>query len=337
MQLTENRELVVDCFAGGGGTSLGIEMAGLNVDIAINHDVEAIIMHQANHPGTKHLCENVWKIDPVIATAGRPVALAWFSPDCTHFSKAKGGKPVKKQIRGLAWVAVKWARAVRPRVIILENVEEFKTWGPTVKRKVPLRQMHFDAMMPKNYRFIDFPDPAKKGRTFNLWTNCLRGLGYEIQWRELVAADYGAPTLRKRLFIIARCDGEAIVWPNPTHSDKPEKTKLQPYRTAAECINWSLSCPSIFERKKPLAENTLRRIARGIQKFVVDAKEPFIVTNTTANPPAGVDMPLKTVTTGNHHFLVSPVITKIGQTGGNSDRISSPAEPLRTIVSKAKD
>jgi DNA (cytosine-5)-methyltransferase 1 len=368
-----NRELIVDCFAGGGGTSLGIEMAGLNVDIAINHDLDAIEMHKANHPDTLHFCENIWQVDPVIATMGRPVALAWFSPDCTDFSKAKGRTPVRKNIRGLAWVVVKWARAVRPRVIILENVEEFRQWGPTVKKRVHIRQMCFDAVMPKNYKFVEYPDPAKRGMTFKLWENCLRGLGYELEWRELVAADYGAPTLRKRLFIIARCDGQPIVWPKKTHGPG-----LLPYRTAAECIDWSLPCPSIFERKKPLAENTLRRIALGIQKYVIESKEPFIirtghysnitgkgdtfrgqgvdrplgtvcsvndkalvvptlVCNTTNNPPTSPSDPLKTVTTGNHHYLAAASLMKIGQTGGNGHRINSPAEPLRTVVSKNED
>lgn len=315
------REIIIDCFAGGGGTSLGIEMAGLNVDIAINHDEDAIIMHRVNHPGTRHFCENIWKIDPVTATKGRPVAVAWFSPDCTHFSKAKGGRPVKKQIRGLAWVVIRWAAAVRPRVIILENVEEFRTWGPLTKENKP--------------------SVAGKGRTFNLWVNRLRGLGYAIEWRELVAADYGTPTLRKRLFIIARCDGGAIVWPEKTHGPG-----LLPYRAAAECIDWSIPCPSIFERKRPLAENTLRRIARGIRKFVIEAKEPFIVrtghySNITGKGSTfrgqGVDKPLGTICSINDKALVVPVITKIGQTGSNGGRISSPREPLRTIVGKAED
>ena len=255
------RELVVDNFAGGGGASTGIEMAiGRPVDIAINHDPAAIAMHRANHPDTEHHCESVWDIDPREVTRGQSVALCWLSPDCTHFSKAKGGKPRSKKIRGLAWVALRWAATVRPRVIILENVEEFQDWGP---------------LTPDGY-----PDPKQKGRTFRSFVNALRRHGYAVEWRELRACDYGAPTIRKRLFLIARCDGRQIVWPEPTHGapDSPEvrSGKLKPWRTAAEIIDWSIPCPSIFERKRPLAENTMRRIARGIMKFVVNNPRPFI-------------------------------------------------------------
>lgn len=253
--------LIIDSFAGGGGASTGIEMA-LNrpVDIAINHDHAAIMMHQANHPHTKHYCEDVWEVDPIEATQGRPVQLMWLSPDCKHFSKAKGAAPVSKKIRGLAWLAVKWAKAVRPDVIMLENVEEFKTWGPL-----------------KDGR----PHPEKKGQTFHLFVGQLKNLGYQVEWRELVASDYGAPTSRERFFMIARCDGQPIVWPEPTHGN-PDSLMvrgglLKPLRTAAEIIDWSIPCPSIFDRKKPLAENTLKRIARGLEKFVVKNDDPFII------------------------------------------------------------
>jgi DNA (cytosine-5)-methyltransferase 1 len=247
-------ELIVDNFAGGGGASLGIGMAlGRSPDIAINHDPEAIAMHAANHPETKHYCEDVWYVDPVEACDGRPVGLAWFSPDCKHFSKAKGGKPVSKKIRGLAWVVIRWAKAVKPRVIILENVEEFQTWGPLTA----------DGM----------PCPLRKGQTFRRWKTQLENLGYQVSTRELRASDYGTPTIRKRLFIVARCDGLPIAWPEATHGD-PKKIKndlfsinRKPWRTAAECIDWALPCPSIFERHRPLAENTLRRIAAGIKRF----------------------------------------------------------------------
>lgn len=282
--------IIVDNFAGGGGASTGIRMAiGRDVDIAINHDPAAIAMHRANHPYTQHLCESVWDVDPKEVVQNRPVSLAWFSPDCKHFSKAKGGKPVEKSIRGLAWVAVRWAATVRPRVIILENVEEFKTWGPLTKD--------------------GYPDPNQKGRTFNSFVNAMKRLGYEVEWRELKACDYGAPTGRNRLFGIFRFDGLPIVWPEPTHGDpKSEAVKsgrLLPWRTAAEIIDWSLPCPSIFERKKPLAENTMRRIARGIQKFVIDNTDPFIV--------------------------------RIGQTGFGGDGMQYPLnKPLTTIVSKAE-
>ena len=243
--------LIVDNFAGGGGASPGIEAAlGRPVDIAINHDPGAIAMHTVNHPQTLHYCESVWDVDPVKVCGGRSVALAWFSPDCKHFSKAKGGKPVEKKIRGLAWVVLRWAAKVRPRVIMLENVEEFQTWGPLVNNR---------------------PCPARKGETFRRWIQQLKALGYQVEYRELRACDYGAPTIRKRLFVIARCDGEPIVWPAPMHGPG-----LKPYRTAAEIIDWSIPVKSIFGRKRPLAENTMRRIAKGIQRFVIEHPDPFI-------------------------------------------------------------
>jgi len=309
-------EIFVDNFAGGGGASTGIEMAtGRSVDIAINHDPAAIAMHEANHPETVHYCESVWDVDPRTVTAGRPVALCWFSPDCTHFSKAKGGKPRDKNIRGLAWVALRWAATVRPRVIILENVEEFVTWGP----------------LDKN----GYPDPKQKGRTFKTFVNALRRQGYQVDWRELRACDYGAPTIRKRLFLIARCDGRPIVWPEPTHGD-PESAavksgKLKPWRTAAEIIDWSIPCPSIFERKRPLAENTMRRIARGIMKFVMNNPNPFIIkVNHHGERFRGqrIDEPMQTITAKNGWGIVAPVIARqFGQSVGHGVD-----EPLGTIT-----
>jgi len=262
------RELIVDNFAGGGGASCGIELAlGRHVDIAINHDPEAVAMHALNHPQTEHHCESVWDIDPLAVTQGRPVGLAWFSPDCKHFSKAKGGKPRDKRIRGLAWVAVRWAALVRPRVIILENVEEFQTWGPL--------------------RDDGTPCPDRRGHTFRDFVGQLQEKGYAVEWRELRACDYGAPTTRKRLFLIARCDGQPIVWPAPTHgapsSHGVKARTLKPWRTAAECIDWSLACPSIFDRARPMAEATMRRIARGVQRYVIEAKRPFVVTTGIFN------------------------------------------------------
>lgn len=315
-------EIIVDNFAGGGGASTGIEMAiGRSVDVAINHDPEAIAMHEANHPETKHYCESVWEVDPREVAAGRPVGLVWLSPDCKHFSKAKGGKPVEKSIRGLAWVAVRWAATVRPRVIMLENVEEFKNWGPLLK----------DGM----------PDPKQKGRTFNCFVNALRRLGYKVDWRELRACDYGAPTIRKRLFLVARCDGDRkIEWPEPTHGDPESEEvksgKLLPWRTAAEIINWSIPCPSIFERVRPLAENTLRRIARGIQRFVIDNPQPFVVRIGQTGFGGDrlqyeIESPLTTITTKAEHMLIAPHITKFrgGATGHPMD------DPLHTITSGA--
>ncbi|MEK3947292.1 DNA cytosine methyltransferase [Paenibacillus sp. FSL H7-0703] len=320
------QEIIVDNFAGGGGASTGIELAtGRSVDIAINHDPAAIAMHRANHPDTEHFCESVWDVDPREVAAGRPVGLAWLSPDCKHFSKAKGGKPVEKGIRGLAWVAVRWAATVKPRVIMLENVEEFKTWGPLLQD--------------------GYPDPDQKGRTFNSFVNALKRQGYRVEWKELRACDYGAPTIRKRLFLIARRDGCPIVWPEPTHGapDSPEVKagKRKPWRTAAEIIDWSRPCPSIFERKKPLAENTLRRIARGIQRFVINNPQPFVMRVNFAGSNHhycdSIDDPLKTITAKNGWGVVTPYIARIGQTGFGADRLQyQVTDPLTTVTTKAE-
>lgn len=304
-------ELIVDLFAGGGGASLGIELAiGRSPDIAINHDPEAIAMHAANHPNTKHYCESIWDVDPKEAVGGRDVGLAWFSPDCKHFSKAKGGKPVDKKIRGLAWNVVRWAREVRPRLIFVENVEEFSGWGPLLANGKPC--------------------PFRKGTTFRRWLSQLRKLGYRIEHRELRACDYGAPTTRKRLFLVARCDNRPIVWPEPTHG--PGRT---PYRTAAECIDWGLPCPSIFGRKRPLAHNTLRRTARGIRRYVLEAANPFVVRightgHGDSGKLRGLDEPLSTVTSKNEHLLVTPTILPLTHQG---ERRSHPLdEPLPTVT-----
>lgn len=277
-------ELVVDLFAGGGGASSGIRQAiGRDVDIAINHDPEAISVHTINHSGAVHYCSDVFEIDPVFATQGRLVGLLWASPDCKHFSKAKGAKPVDQRIRSLAWVVVNWAKSVRPRVIILENVEEFVTWGP---------------LGPDNK-----PCPHQRGRTFSIWIAQLRQLGYVVEFRELRACDYGAPTSRKRLFVIARCDGQPIVWPEPTHAKPNHDGKvsggLQTWRTAAECIDFTLPCPSIFERKRPLADATCRRIAKGIVRYVLQNPKPFIVSITHrggGERTEPVDEPMRTIT-----------------------------------------
>lgn len=266
LPLNLGNELIIDNFAGGGGTSTGLEAAfGRPVDIAINHDPEALAMHAANHPYTKHLCESVWDIDPIEVTKNQPVGLVWLSPDCKHFSKAKGGKPVEKRIRGLAWVALRWAAKCKPRVIMLENVEEFKTWGPLI----------VDADGKAK------PDPSKKGKTFESFICQLEGHGYEVEYFELRACDYGAPTIRKRFFLVARRDGIKIQKPRPTHgapgSIGVKSGKLKPYLTAADCIDWSIPCPSIFGRKKPLAEKTLSRVAKGIMRYVVNAADPFVV------------------------------------------------------------
>jgi DNA (cytosine-5)-methyltransferase 1 len=314
-------ELIVDNFAGGGGASLGIEMAlGRSPDIAINHDREAIAMHKANHPNTRHYCEDVWAVNPKEACAGRPVGLAWFSPDCKHFSKAKGGKPVSKKIRGLAWIVVKWAKAVAPRVILLENVEEFQDWGPLDDENKPC--------------------PKRKGKTFQRWLAQLRNLGYVVEWRELRACDYSAPTIRKRLFIVARRDGQRIVWPEPTHAS-PKKigtdlftSHLKPWRTAAECIDWSIPCPSIFDRERPLAEKTLRRVAAGLRRFVIESPEPFIVslTHHGSDRIEPLDEPFKTVTGANRgeKALVQPFIVNMAHRG----KLEAMDDPISTIATE---
>ena len=326
-------ELIVDNFAGGGGASTGIEMAtGYSVDIAINHDPEAIKMHKANHPNTKHYCENVWAVDPVKACNGHPVALAWFSPDCKHFSKAKGGKPKDKNIRGLAWVACRWAGLVRPRVIMLENVEEFKTWGPLNRKHHPIK--------------------SKQGKTFEKFVQQLTDLGYEVQFKELVAADYGAPTMRKRFFMIARCDGKPIVWPEPTHgpadSEAVKAGLLKPYVGAYTKIDFSRPCPSIFDTSeeikekygiravRPLAQKTMDRIARGFIKFVLNNPKPFIIqcNHGGERRPNDIREPMPTITGKHGYGIVEPYMVQIGQTGFTKDRSKDVREPLTTIVSK---
>jgi DNA (cytosine-5)-methyltransferase 1 len=318
-------ELAVDLFAGGGGASTGIEQAlGRHVDIAVNHDPAAVSLHQANHPQTRHFVSDVFEVDPLAVTEGMPVGLLWASPDCKHFSKAKGGKPVSKRVRGLAWVVVKWAKLTRPRIICLENVEEFQTWGPLAEDGRPC--------------------PERKGRTFQRWVAQLRSLGYVVEWRELRACDYGAPTIRKRLFLVARCDGQPIVWPEPTHAQKPAKgSGLKPWRTAADCIDWSLDCTSIFERQRPLADATLRRIAHGIKRFVPEAAEPFIVRiGHTGHGDAGKDKPatepLSTITSKAEHCLAVPTLvqTGYGEREGQAPRVPGLDKPIGTLVSGQK-
>lgn len=323
-------EIVVDNFAGGGGASTGIEIAiGRSVDIAINHDPAAIAMHRANHPATEHYTEDVWKVDPVEACAGRPVALAWFSPDCKHHSKAKGGKPVSKKIRGLAWVAVKWAKAVHPRVIMLENVEEFQDWG---------------RLDEKNR-----PDPRYKGETFRRFVGQLEKLGYHVEYRLLRACDYGAPTIRKRFFLIARCDGRRIVWPEPTHA-APDSLEVavgikKPWVPVADVLDFSLPCPSIFASSKeimeqygiravrPLSENTMRRIAKGIMKFVVNNPKPFIVSIAQTGfagdgRQCSLSEPLRTVVSKAEHCVCVPVLMRNNENAVGSDA----REPIGTIT-----
>lgn len=360
-------EIIVDNFAGGGGASTGIELAaGRPVAIAINHDPDAILLHKTNHPYTEHLQASVWDVDPREVCKGRPVGLAWFSPDCKHFSKAKGAALRDRNIRGLAWIVLRWAGTVRPRVIMLENVEEFQSWGPVRKGK-----------------------PVKKhaGKTFKQFIKQLEDLGYVVEYRELVAADYGAPTTRKRFVLVARCDGKPIVWPERTHaprdSEEVKSGKLLPWRSAAEIIDWTLPSYSIFDSKqeikerygvnaiRPLADNTLRRVIRGVDKFTIKSGKPFLVecnhsggghigdihdpigtitakhtegvvqpvavpwtvTNTTNSVGAPVSEPVHTVTSADNQIFASAQLMSIGQTGGG-DRIRDIREPVPTTVSK---
>lgn len=374
--LASTGEIVVDNFAGGGGASTGIEIAiGRSVDVAINHDPAAIAMHRANHPTSKHYTEDIWMVDPVEACEGHPVGLAWFSPDCKHFSKAKGGKPVSKHIRGLSWVILRWAMTVRPRVIMMENVEEIQTWGPLMKRK--------DGKT--------VPDPARAGETFKGFISMLTtgialdhpafheacdflkpdaqqamklamGLGYHVEHRELRACDYGAPTIRKRFFLIARCDGKPIVWPKATHGD-PDSLEVaagmkKPWKPVADVLDFSLPCPSIFATSeeiyeqygiravRPLADATMRRIARGIQKFVIENPHPFIVSVDGEDRIAPnliqyhdeqggdvrgqeVDDPLMTVDASNRYGLVSTFISKYY---GGDNVAAGVDKPLPTVT-----
>lgn len=330
-QISMWEEKIVDSFAGGGGASTGIELAtGRVVDIAINHDPDAILMHKTNHPHTTHYQASVWDVDPLEVTGGSPVGLLWASPDCKHFSKAKGGKPVDKNIRGLAWIVLRWAGTVRPRVVILENVEEFQTWGP-VRRGHPVK--------------------AKAGQTFRRFIDQLEGLGYAVEWRELVAADYGSPTTRKRFFLIARCDGRPVVWPEPTHApaDSPEVLagKKLPWRSAAEIIDWSLPCPSIFDTReeirekyglsaqRPLRPNTMRRVARGVDKFVVKSANPFLVVVNHAGEFRGQEIgdPLQTITAKHGYGVASPVMAPLTMHNNENATGTKITEPVNTITS----
>ena len=364
-QETFDGEIIVDNFAGGGGASTGIEIAtGRLVALAVNHDPAAILMHRTNHPYTEHFQASVWDIDPKAVCRGRPVGLAWFSPDCKHFSKAKGAALVDRKIRGLAWITLRWAATVRPRVIILENVEEFQTWGPVRKGK-----------------------PVKKlaGTTFRKFIDQLTELGYTVEYRELIAADYGAPTSRKRFYLVARCDGKPIVWPKPTHS-KTGADGLPKWRSAAEIIDWSLPCPSVFASKaeimeryglkavRPLAKNTMRRVIRGVDKFTIRSGKPFIVptgygerkgqaprvhdmdapvptivgtgkenlcrpllapvtvTNTSNSVGGTVGAPVHTVTTAGNQMLVTPFLAECNHSGGG--HIAPVTDAHKTITAK---
>lgn len=320
----------VDSFAGGGGASTGIEMAtGHPVDVAINHNEAAIMMHRRNHPFTEHYIEDIWQVDPKTAVRGRHVRLAWFSPDCKHFSRAKGAALVDKKIRGLAWVVLKWAAAVRPDVIMLENVPEFTTWGPVRKGK---------------------PVKSKAGQTYQRWLSQLEALGYKVETNKLCAADYGAPTIRTRFHLIARCDGRPIVWPERTHaprdSQEVKKKKLEPWKSAAEVIDFSLPCPSIFASKaeikeqyginavRPLKENTLRRIARGLDKFVIKNPEPFIVecNHGGEGHAQSIKNPLNTITAKYSGGICDPIIVPYHMHNHSNASGTDINDPINTVT-----
>lgn len=321
-------DIFVDNFAGGGGASTGIELAtGCPVNIAINHDASAIMMHKRNHPFTEHYQEDVWSIDPRKVIRGRHVRLAWFSPDCKHFSRAKGAALVNKKIRGLAWVVLRWAALARPDVIMLENVPEFVTWGPVRKGK---------------------PVKSKKGQTYRKWFNQLSDLGYEIKTKELCAADYGAPTIRKRFCLIARCDGQPIVFPKRTHAPSESvevKTgQCKPWKSAASIIDFSIPGYSIFESKevikrkhgarvnRPLKPNTLRRITKGLDKFVLNSAEPFIMSNNQNNVPHSLSDPVPTITTANRNYLITPSLIQYhSETSSKEVRGQALTEPIQTV------
>lgn len=376
-------ELIVDLFAGGGGASCGLEMAlGRQVDVAVNHDEAAVAMHEANHPQTRHYRADVFEVCPyriIRDHHGRPIGLLWLSPDCTFHSKARGSKPIRdaeKRRRALAWVGIRWAGQVRPRVVILENVEEFADWGPLVARRCKKtgRVVRADGTVaaPGEHVPVDdqqlVPDPARKGETFRQWVRALEDLGYEVEWRELRACDYGAPTIRKRLFVVARCDGQPIVWPEPTHGDPESEAvkrgELQPYRTAAECIDWTEPMCSIFATReeakafrkthglpgtpvRPLAENTMRRIARGVMRYVVENPEPFVLKFRTGSTGHRLGEPLHTITANGYVKrpggavplgIVAPTLaqTGYGERDGQKPRSLDIEAPLGTVVGSQK-
>jgi DNA (cytosine-5)-methyltransferase 1 len=334
MPLAFPGELIIDNFAGGGGTSTGLEAAfGRPVDIAINHDPEALAMHAANHPHTLHLCESVWDVNPIQVTGNQPVALVWLSPDCKHFSKAKGGTPVSKHIRGLAWVGMRWVAMCKPRVLMLENVEEFQTWGPILVG--PDGQAR--------------PDPARRGKTFQSFVRQLKAHGYQVDWRELRASDHGTPTIRKRLFLVARRDGLPIVWPEQTHAEPTDRRviagKLAAHRTAAECIDFDLPAESVFGRRRPLVDNTMRRVAKGLWRHVLTSASPFIVgaqapylnehANASNQRTMPVDAPLRTICAqvkGGHFSVVAPTLAPLRGTSEQHLVGHSVDAPLSTVA-----
>jgi DNA (cytosine-5)-methyltransferase 1 len=349
MGLPFEKELVVDLFAGGGGASTGIARAYREPDVAVNHNPIALAVHRANHPQTAHYVADVFEVDPVHATGGQPVGILWASPDCRHHSKAKGGAPRDRGVRGLAWVVVRWAHATRPRLMFLENVEEFCDWGPIDEDGQPIkaeRGRTFKAFIAALSTGLaaDHPDMPEILQSIGEYVpaeSLVRGLGYNVEWRERIAANAGTPTIRKRLYLVARSDGKPIVWPTPKRHKVPT-AKQQPWRTAAECIDWSNQGRTIF-RDKPMALNTMRRVAKGCWRHVLTSAKPFIVpmrgTSEAHTSTHGVDEALSTISAGGtHHALVQPVaapfLTECAN--GSAQRNFDVQEPLRTQVAQVK-
>lgn len=340
-------EIIVDTFAGGGGMAQAIQQAlGRHPDVATNHNEHALSMHQANHPQSVHLCADVWEVCARTAAAGRPVGLFHMSPDCTDHSQAKGGQPRDRAIRALSWVGIRWAGQVRPRIITLENVKQILRWGPLVAKRDPAtgRVVKLDRSVAEPGERVSLqhqyliPDPKRAGQTWNRFVAMLQAMGYAVDWRVLCAADFGAPTTRSRLFMVARCDGAPIVWPEPTHFKAPKRGQKK-WVAAAECIDWSLPSKSIFDRPKPLAEATMRRIARGMRKYVLDSGDPFIVKFRGESPGTSIRAPIDTITagpadkrvSGNAHgmALATPVLVSVTH---SSDRTHDARAPLPTVT-----
>ena len=348
-------EIVVDFFCGGGGAGTGLEMGlGRAVTVAKNHNPAAISMHTANHPAARHYTTDVFEGDPDEECGGKAVGWFHMSPDCTHHSQAAGGQPRKREIRNLSWIGLKWAGKKRPRVISLENVKQILQWGPLIakrdkaagrviklltvtdaKGKQTIKHVIAEPgeMVPVHEQFL-VPNPKRRGTTWRRFVALLEGMGYAVEWRVIKACDFGAPTSRERLFMIARCDGQPIVWPEATHARHPVKGQ-QKWRTAADCIDWSVPSKSIFGRKKDLAPATLRRVAKGLKKFVIDSASPFIVpiANWSGELAQSANEPLRTVTAwprGGSFAMASPIIAPATHQG--SDRINDPSEPMPTVT-----
>ena len=340
---TQDDEIVVDFFCGGGGAGTGLEMGlGRAVNVAKNHSPKAISMHTVNHPGAVHYTTDVFEGDPDTECGGKAVGWFHMSPDCTHHSQAAGGQPRKREIRNLSWIGLKWAGKKKPRVISLENVKQILQWGPLIAKrcKATGRVIKLCGAIAEPGEVVTVhqqflvPDPKRRGQTWATFVAELQHLGYVVEWRVIKACDFGAPTSRERLFMIARCDGEPIVWPVPTHAKYPVKGQ-QKWRTAAECIDWAIPSKSIFDRPKPLAPATLRRIAKGMKKFVIDAADPFIVpiANWSGESVQSAHDPLRTVTSwprGGSFAMASPIIAPATHQG--SDRINDPHAPLPTVT-----